>query len=100
MYFCAIFLSSILFQATSANDLMILPNDDWFVDMLFEKYATNNVSLSLTNLENIMSLLGILDEHDHHGRKNGNVFSNQNFSLVFLLKKTLYFIFINIDCRF
>jgi hypothetical protein len=85
MLFAAILIALVSLHTTlSANDLS-LPNEEWFVSMLFDKYATNNVSLSLTDLENIMSLLGILNEHDDHYdhlNENYNNDLRQNFSLV------------------
>ena len=36
-----------------------------FVDILYEKYTNDNVSLKLTELENLMSLLGISEQSEN-----------------------------------
>ena len=56
-----------------------LPIDDLFVSMIFEKHTTNNISLDLSQLDNIMSLLGIMSNHSDS--------TQQNHSLVYLFFK-------------
>jgi hypothetical protein len=81
MIFLAILLSlnsinsSTLQNKTFRHDL---PDENWFLNMLFDKYASDKTSLNLDELENIMSLLGIEDEHGH--RMNQAV--GKDYSLV------------------
>ena len=81
LIFLAILLSlNSLDSSTLQNETLRhdLPDENWFLNMLFDKYASDKTSLNIDELENIMSLLGIEDEHDH--RTNQAI--GKDFSLV------------------